>query len=145
VLRRSIESALRAAVAVEDRIGSGEACVDGHLQSVDDQRGAHVRCELPADDHAGGQVDHGREVEPALAGLEVGDVTDEPGAGRAAGGEVSSDQVGRLDRILAGHGGAFVGAWLHRFEAEFAHQVRNQPEAALVALTVELCGDPPAP
>jgi hypothetical protein len=131
---------------VEDRIRGDKAGVNAHLQSVDDEAGAHVVGELPADDHSGGQVDHGGQVEPALCGFEVGDVADESLAGRAAGGvEVAADQIRRCYRLLAGDRGALVGPWLHRFEAEFAHQIRDQPDAALVALTVELGRDAAAP
>jgi hypothetical protein len=34
------------------------AGVDGHLESVDGQAGAHVVGELPADDHPSAQVYH---------------------------------------------------------------------------------------
>src|SRR3954469_14635491 len=44
----------------------------------DDQAGAQMLGGLPADHHQGGQIDDGGHVQPALAGLEVGDVTDEP-------------------------------------------------------------------
>jgi hypothetical protein len=40
--------------------------VDGHLQGVGDQRGAHVRGGLPAHHHAGGQIEDGGQVQPAL-------------------------------------------------------------------------------
>jgi hypothetical protein len=39
---------------VEDRLSVDVAAVDGHGQGIDDQRGAHVVGELPADDHPGG-------------------------------------------------------------------------------------------
>src|SRR2546423_5382793 len=81
-----------AAVGVEDRAGLDVAVPDGHGEGVDDQAGAQVVGGLPADHHAGGQVDDGGQVQPALAGLEVGDVTDQPGA-RPGGGEVPADQV----------------------------------------------------
>jgi hypothetical protein len=101
--------------------------------------------ELPADDHPRGQVDHRGQVEPALTGAQVGDVADEPFARRAAGRvEVTPDQVRGLDGLLAGDRGALVGARLHRFELEFAHQVRDQPNRALVALPVQRRGDAPA-
>ena len=146
MLRRLLEFALGASVAVEDRLTVDVAGVDGHVQGIDDQRGAHVLGELPADDHPRGEIDHGREVEPALAGFEVGDVTDQALARCAAGRvEVPPDQVRRVDGVLAGNGGAFVGAWLHRPQPEFAHQVGDQPDAALVAFAVQLRRDPPAP
>ena len=52
---------------MEYRVRRDEVGVEGHLQCVDDEAGAYSRGELPADHHAGGQVDHGGQVEPALA------------------------------------------------------------------------------
>src|SRR5829696_1606772 len=96
---------LAAAVGVEDGAGGSVAVRDGHLQGVGDQAGAEVVGELPADDHAGAQVDHGGQVQPSLAGLEVGDVH-RPVAVPARRCEVPSDQVGAGDWLRAGHGGA---------------------------------------
>jgi hypothetical protein len=129
---------------VEDRVGADQSGVDAHGQRVDDQAGAHVCRELPTDHHPGGQVDHGGQVEPALPGLEVGDVADQPLARRRAGRvEVPPDQIRRLHRVLAADRGAPIGARLHRPQTELAHQVRDQPDAALVPLTVERSGHPP--
>lgn len=50
------------------------------------------------------------------------------------------DQIDRGER--SGTTTAFVGAGLARRQAEFAHQVGDRPDAARVALTVELGGDP---
>jgi hypothetical protein len=65
---------------------------DGHVQRVDHEAGAHVLGQLPADDHAGGQIDHGGQIQPSLAGLEVGDVADQART-RLLGGEVAPDQI----------------------------------------------------
>jgi hypothetical protein len=43
--------------------------------------GAHVAVDVPADHHAGAQVDHGGQIQPALARFQVGDVPAQPGAG----------------------------------------------------------------
>jgi hypothetical protein len=75
-----------------------------HLQGVDDQARAHVVGDLPPDDHPRGQVDHGRQIQPALTRAQVGDVTDQPGT-RLLGSEVSLDQVDRILIINAVHGG----------------------------------------
>ena len=69
------------------------AGVDRHLQGVGDQRGAHVRGGLPADHHAGGQVDDRGQVQPALAGAQVGDVPDQA-LSRCLGGEVPAIRSG---------------------------------------------------
>jgi hypothetical protein len=99
---------------------------------------------LPADDHSGREVDHRGQVEPALTSVEVGDVTDQPLTWRAAGGEVPVDQVRRGDGLLAGDRGALVGTRLDRLQPEFAHQVGDQPDAALVAVAVQLSRHPAA-
>ena len=130
---------------MEYRVRRDEVGVEGHLQCVDDEAGAHVRGELPADDHAGGQVDHGGQVEPALAGSEVGDVADQPLAGRAAGRvEVTADQIRGLDRVLPRDRGAPVAARLHRPQAQFAHQIGDQPHRAFVPVPIQRGGDTPA-
>src|SRR5437879_10431970 len=46
----------------------------GHAQGVADELGPHVVGHGPAHHPAGGQVDHGGQVEPALPGPDVGDV-----------------------------------------------------------------------
>jgi hypothetical protein len=92
---------------VEDRAGLEVAVGDGHVQGVSDQAGAHVVRELPAGDHLRGQVDNGRQVQPPIAGLEVGDVTHQPGAGRC-GGEVPADQVRAGHWLLTGQRGALI-------------------------------------
>jgi hypothetical protein len=51
------------------------------------------------------------QIQPAFTGAQVGDVTDQAGA-RYGGAELAADQVGAGHRLIAGHGGAFVGAWL---------------------------------
>jgi hypothetical protein len=88
---------LRAPVAVEDRSGLDVAVGDRHRQGVGDQAGPHVAGELPPGHHAGGQVDHGRQVQPPLAGAQVGDVG-EPELVGGGGGELA------LDQVLAGGG-----------------------------------------
>ena len=88
---------------MKDRIRCDVAAVQGHLQGVGDEAGPHVRGQLPAQHHAGGEVDHGGQVQPALTSSEVGggtsrpsgrgNVADEPLARGAAGGEVTREQV----------------------------------------------------
>ena len=61
-------------VAVVHQPGLGAAAMDRHLQRVDDELGAHVLGQLPADDQPGAQVLHGDQVAAALPGLQVGQV-----------------------------------------------------------------------
>jgi hypothetical protein len=86
VLRRPLESAVRAAVAVvhQGDVGPLVALAEGHPQRVEDQRGAHVRRQLPADDPAAVGVDDEREEHHALPTAQVGQVGDHSSSGREA-------------------------------------------------------------
>ena len=100
---------MRSPVAVEDAALGQLAAAGGHDQGIDDQVGAHVLGHRVARHLAGGQIDHGGQVQPALPGRQVGDVPDQrwPGAGR---GEVPAEQVRRAAppgpaRVSAGGAG----------------------------------------
>jgi hypothetical protein len=54
--------------------GVGAAAADGHLERVDDELGPEVVGERPADDPAAVEVDHRRQVQPALPRPDVGDI-----------------------------------------------------------------------
>lgn len=71
-LRGLLESGLRSAVGMEDEPRFWTAQIDRHLKRVADEVGTHVLGHGEADDAPGGEVDHGREVEPALPGAHVG-------------------------------------------------------------------------
>ena len=95
---------LAAAVGVEDHPGCGRAGGDGVGQGVGDQVGAQVVGQGPADDPAGGEVDDGGQVQPALPGRDVGDVAAPAGVDRrGVGREVAADQV-RPGRRRPGRG-----------------------------------------
>jgi len=81
-----------AAVGVEDRAGADQAAAVSQLDGVADEFGAHVRRHGVPDDFPVEQVDRGGQIQPALGGGQVGDVTDRPQA-RRRGGEVAADQV----------------------------------------------------
>jgi hypothetical protein len=102
MLRRPLEPALAAVVAVVDQPGRWLPLGDRHVEGVQDQVGAQVVGHRPADDPAGEAVQHDREVEPTLAGALLGDVGD-PQPVRCWWGEVAFDQVG-------GWGGVWVAA-----------------------------------
>jgi hypothetical protein len=91
-LRRPVESALRATVGVEDRVGTDQAAPGGENDRVADEFGTHVLGHRVADDLSAVQVDHGGQVQPAFLRGQVGDVTDESFAGRL-GGEGAADEV----------------------------------------------------
>src|ERR1700694_1895357 len=59
----------------------------------------------PADDLAAVQVHDGGQIEPALIGLDVGDVG-EPDPVRRGGGEVSLEQVRGYREVVTAVGGA---------------------------------------
>jgi hypothetical protein len=69
VLRRPVEFALAATIGVMDQldVGAGAALMQRHPRRVEDQRGAHVAGELPADDPAAVGVDDEREETPRRA------------------------------------------------------------------------------
>src|SRR5262249_8759077 len=72
----------RARVAGRDRVG----------QRIGDQLGAQVISDGVADDPAGGDVDHGGQVQPPLPGADVGDVPAPARVDRGGiGGEVAAD------------------------------------------------------
>jgi hypothetical protein len=62
VLRRPLESALAALIGVVDQTGVGLSARDRHVQCVDDEIGAHVIGDAPADDPAAVGVLDGDEV-----------------------------------------------------------------------------------
>jgi hypothetical protein len=67
-LRPPVERGLASTVAVMDEldISAGAAAVERHPQGVEDEVGAHVAGELPADDHAAVCVEHEREEDESL-------------------------------------------------------------------------------
>src|SRR5680860_769108 len=74
-------------------VGAGGAQPEGHPQRVEDEVGAHVGGELPADDLAGEDVDHEGEEDHPSPGAQVGEV-DYPKRIGALCREVAADQVG---------------------------------------------------
>ena len=77
VLRRPVEFTLRPVVGVHHRAGlASVASPDGHLQGVDDELGAEVIRDRPADDATREGVDHSRQVDLAFCGRVLGDIAD---------------------------------------------------------------------
>jgi hypothetical protein len=99
VLRRPVESALAAVVGVMHQAWGGVALGDGHVQGVQDQLGAQVLSHRPADDPAGERVEDHGEVQPALTGALLGDVSD-PQAIGSWWTELARDQI--RGRVAAG-------------------------------------------
>ena len=101
VLRRPLDSALRAVVAV-DHDTFGLAVLDRHAEGVDDEVRRLGRVDRPADDPAGEGVEHDRAVHLALAGAVLGDVG-QPQPVRLGPSEVTVHEIrrGRGVRDLA--------------------------------------------
>ena len=67
-------SILTAAIRVMDQARPRTAPLDGHGQCGHSGFGAHMLAHRPADDFPGESVEDHRQVEPALAGRDIGDI-----------------------------------------------------------------------
>ena len=72
MLRQPFESALAAAVGMMDEAHSWAPPLDRHGERGDGELGAHVVAHGPTDHLAGEQIEDHGQVEPALAGCDVG-------------------------------------------------------------------------
>ena len=97
VLRRPVESGLAALVAVVQQSGYVAPSVERLRERVDGQAPVHRRGGRPANDAAGVQVDHGREIQRALARLKLGRVG-HPNLIGAAHSEAPCEHVGHIER-----------------------------------------------
>ena len=132
---------MRSAVRVEDRIWLYAAGVDGGLECVGDETGAHVVGHREADDHLGVAVDHRRQVHPAFPGADVGDVADEFHAW-LGGGEVPADQVeGTGGPVGVGRGPVWPG--LAGDHVVLDHDLADQFQPGLNPVAGQLGMDPP--
>src|SRR5829696_10489013 len=77
---------------MEDALGCQVVVSGGHLQCIHDEAGAHMLGHRVADDLPVEAVDDGGQIQPALPGVNVGDVADQLGPGRA-GGKVPAHQI----------------------------------------------------
>src|SRR4051812_32750736 len=86
---------LTSSVAVMDQfdVGSGTALAERYLQGVEDEVGAHMARELPADDRPAVRVEHEREEDEPLPAAQVREVGD-PKLVRTRGAEVVLDEIG---------------------------------------------------
>lgn len=116
----------------------------GHLQSVDDQAGAQVGGGLPTDDHPGGQIDHGSQVQPPLTGTQVGNVSHQCSTGRMGlWSEVPAQLILEDLGSTVDHRGGLIRPLLHRLQPQFTHQLGHQPHRSFEALLVELSSHTP--
>jgi hypothetical protein len=128
---------LAAAVGVEDDAGRGVAGGQGIGEGVGGQFGAQVIGHGVAGDPAGGNVDDGGQVEPALAGGDVDDVATPAGVQPAGvGGEVTADQAGPGRCRGVGDGGALPPSGGLALQAPGSHELGD----ALAAVPVTAAG-----
>src|SRR5947207_6798393 len=145
VLRRPVETGLGAAVGVVDEldVGAGAAQPERHLERVEHEVGAHVRRELPADDHPAVGVEHEREVDEPLPAAQVAQVGD-PELVRTRGAEVALDEVGPPQRLRIGLRGApRLATPLRADEPVGAHQPLHPAARHLLAGPPQRLPHPP--
>ena len=115
---------LRAAVRVEYGVARHVSSRFGGFQRRHRDVGGHAARQRPPDHHARVQVDHGRQVQPALAGAQVGDVAHELVGGDRAR-EVAAHQVGPGLGLGVGNRGALALVWRAAAYAQLAHQLAH--------------------
>ena len=125
---------LGAAVGVEYRVAGHVAARFGRRQRRNHDVRRHSLGERPAHHHAGAQVDDRREVQPPLAGAQVGDVAHEL-VGWNGAGEVAAHQVGPGPRLGIRDRGALPRVGRAPAYPQLAHQFAHpvQGEAGELA------------
>ena len=100
---------------------SGLSPENGHAEGVDDEFGAHVVVDGPADDVAGEHVDDCGAVDLPFSGEVFGDVG-APDVVRAVHREVAVDQVVVGVGVLVTDGATAVAAPVEALDASLAHE-----------------------
>src|SRR6476661_9787215 len=113
----------------------------GHRQGVGDQLDPHMVGHRIPDDLFGEAVQHGRQVQPALPGTDIGDVADELSAGRR-GGEVPAYQVGQPQVTAPDRGRGPVRPRLARHQAQLPHRPAHRLVVVVVSPPAQLSVDP---
>lgn len=72
IVRRTV---LPAAICMDNDISRSLTSPECHLQRIAGQQRCHPRRHRPNDDSPGPQVNHHREVQPALVGAKIGDIS----------------------------------------------------------------------
>lgn len=91
---------LAAAIRVADETSPRSLPLGGHHQSRRRQFGPHVLAYGPADDLASGEIEDGGQVEPALAGGQIGDIGEPDRVGHRSR-ELLFEEVGRNRQVVA--------------------------------------------
>ena len=131
---------LAAPVGVHGGVASDESGAVGHGDCVDGEARAHVRRDRVPDQFLGAEVEDGREVQPALAGREAGDVTCEFEAGHGCG-ELALDQVGDDGCGLVGLGEVPPFASGDPGQAVVAHESGDAASSDFDSFALEFAGD----
>src|SRR3954470_23209804 len=138
-LRRPRESALTAGVGAmhEFDVGATATAREGHPERVENEVGAHVAGELPADDPAREDVDDEAEVDHPLPAADIGEVRDPQPVG-SVGAEVAVDAVRRpvVSRVRARRAPR-LAAPLGALDALAAHQSLDPVAADRDAVTAQ--------
>lgn len=109
---------LTSVVGVQDRPRGGSALPAGHVESVDDEFGADVVGDRPADDPSGPGIHDRAAIDPAVGSSVLSDVG-EPEPIRAIGMELALDQVVMGCR---GRDMSLLATVTHALELVFAHE-----------------------
>src|SRR5438445_3143665 len=124
-------------------IGAGAALAERHLERVEDEIGAHVRRELPADDLAAVRVDHEREEDEPFPAAQVGQIGD-PELVRLGRREVALDEIGPPASGRIGLGcPPGLAAPLRTLDASRAHQPLHAAARYLLAGAAQRLPHPP--
>ncbi len=116
-----------------------------HPECVEDEVGAHVVGELPADDSAAVDVDHEREEDDALPAAQVGEI-DAPELVRAGCLELALDEISRpRRRPVRGRRTPRLAAPFGALNAVCAHQPLDLAAPDLLAGAPERLPHPPRP
>ena len=140
-----VRAILRPGVAVVDQLDVRAVTAPGerHPQRVEDEVGAHVVGELPADDPAAVDVDHEREEDDALPAAQVGEIH-APELVGPGGHELALDEIGRPPSCLVRDGCApRLAPAFGALNAVCAHQPLDLAAPNLLAGSQERLPHPP--
>jgi hypothetical protein len=142
-LRRPIESALAAAIGVEDQPRGRLTLSKCHLKRLAGQRAVQVVGQRQADDAAGREIDDAGQVGPALPGAHVADIATPDGVdGVRRRGEVALQEIGGLAAgRRVGDGGALGAPPGAPDQAAVRHQAGNPLAAHALARAAQRLGD----
>src|SRR3954469_18946526 len=146
MLRRSVESALHAPVAMvhEPAALDRPALVQGLLERVEHEAGVSAPRNSPADDAPGVSIDHEGHVDEARPGRDVGEVGD-PEHVRARRLELPVDAIEWARRGLVADRGPHRLAPHGPLQAHGPHQARHRAAGDPDSLPAELAPDLPDP